>query len=544
MRPSSRRLARLGGLASLVVALALASLLGACAGQSASYTRFRRAADTGRVIASREVRVADFVNRFAQDDASPAVLDSATASALYVDARLANPHLPREGATALLGVTVRGLPRTVRASADLVIVVDVSGSMNEAGKITAVRHALARMLESLDPADRVSIVTFSDEAHEALPMTSVASARPVILEAIERLYADGGTNIEAGLSKAVELARRARSTDTRVVFLSDGMATVGRTSHEEILRAVAPLSGMHVPLTTIGVGDAIDFELLEDLARDHGGAFHFVDQPAEVERVFATYVRSLNEISAREVELRVTAPAGGRIVRVFDERARLEEGGRGARLSVGDLGASDAYVALYELEVPAGFAPSAVPIEIRFRTIDGVEEETVSQGAPFGYDGTGVYELVDAREPGLCRAATMGYAAIGLLEAARADERGDASSAEQWLRATLVSVQAAQRRLALTDPARAASLDEPVALLRRSHEAVAARLPARNDALAEAAPPVLVLAPSAQVITPLPGLSAVPSTEAVASPDGVNVVVVGAAPSSPSATSARFSGWR
>lgn len=546
MRPSSTRLA---GLASLALTASLALGLVACAGQSASYTRFRRAADTGRVVASREVRVADFVNRFAQEDASPAVIDSADATALYVDARVANPHLPREGATALLGVTMRGVPRTVRASADLVIVVDVSGSMNEDGKITAVRHALARMVETLDPADRIAIVTFSDDAHEALPFTSVGAARPVILGAVGSLYADGGTNIHAGLSKAVDLVRRARSSSTRILFLSDGMATVGETSHEAILGAVRELSSRSVPVTTVGVGDAIDFELLEDLAREHDGAFHFVDQPSEVERVFATYVRSINEVSARAVELRVTAPRGGRITRVFDDRARLDEGGRSARVRVGDFGASDAYVGLYELEIPAGVAPSSVPIEIRFRTIDGLEEHVVTQAPAFGHDAEGPYAMVDGREPGLYRAATLGYAAIGLREASLADERGDTATSEGWLRSTLVAVEAAQRQLALHDATRAATLDEPVALLRRSHVAVLARLPANEihaSAQPASAPPVLVLQPSPQVITPAPGASVVPIV--AGSPTAANVTVsVGATPGSTNElapSSARFAGWR
>lgn len=474
------------GLASLSLSLPFVLALGACAGQSASYTRFRRAAETGRVMPSDEVRVADFVNRFAQEDATPAVLDSADAAALYVDARLASPHLPPEGATALLGVTLRGVPRTVRAPADLVVVVDVSGSMNESGKIVAVRHALARMLETFDPADRIAIVTFSSAAHEALRPTTVGAARPLVLSAIGSLSADGGTNLHAGLRQAVALVSRMRTDNTRVLLLSDGVATEGPTGHDDLLLAAAPLRAMHVPLTTVGVGDAIDFELLERLARDHGGAFHFVDQPSEVERVFATYVRSITEVSARAVELSVAAPAGGRIVRVFDERARVEDGGRYVRLALGDFGASDAHVALLEVQIPAGFAPAAIPVEVRFRSIDGAEELVAQHPAPFGFDGTSDYVMLDAREPALQRAATMGYAAIGLREAALADERGDVATAEGWLRSTLASVEVSQRALASIDAARASTLDEPVALLRQAHAATLSRIatpaPARSNA--------------------------------------------------------------
>jgi hypothetical protein len=214
---------------------------------------------------------------------------------------------------------------------------------------------------------------------------------------------------------------------------------------------------------------------------------------------------------------------------------------------VGDFGASDAYVGLYELEIPAGLAPSSVPIEIRFRTIDGVEEHVVSQAPAFGHDAEGAYAIVDAREHGLYRAATLGYAAIGLREAALADERGDTAGSEGWLRSTLVAVEAAQRQLAQHDATRAATLDEPVALLRRSHDAVLARLPT-NEVRASAQPtaPVLVLQPSPQVITPAPGASVVPIVPGA--PTQMNVAVsVGATPGSSNELepgSARFADWR
>jgi len=484
-------------------------------------------------------RVAEFGNRFAREDASPAGLDSADGTAIYVDARVANPHLPTSGGTALLGVTLRGVPRTVRAPADLVVVVDVSGSMNEAGKITAVRHALARMVETLDPADHIAIVTFSDGAHIALPMTSVGAARDVVLGAIGTLSANGGTNLHAGLVAGGSLARMTGSHNTRLLLLSDGMATVGETSHEGILASVAHLTGAHVPITTIGVGSAIDFALLERIAREHGGAFHFVDQPAEVERVFATYGRSLSEVSARSVEVRVEAPRGSRITRVFDDHARLLGGGLAASIPVGDLGGSDVHVALVELELPAGFHPSEIPVDVSFRTIDGAEEHMLSRPASFGYDGVGAYALVDEREPGLYRAATMGFAALGLREAALAEERGDLPAAAGWLGSTLTAVEAAQRHLESFDATRAATLSEPLGLLRRAHVSVSARVPpsnvATNTTRTGTSAPVVVLYPSPQVITPAPGVTLVPTTVAVGAPPPTVIVTP---------SSAAFAGWR
>lgn len=275
---------------ALVVSLAaVLSLASGCGGSGASYARFRRAATEGQIVAAEEVRAADFIDVHAEEDAPRPPPGATTTRPILVDAHLGAGRVSTSGGRAIVQVSMRGGTSSVREATDVVVVLDLSGSMQEGDKIGAVRHALARFVEGLDPRDRIAIVTFADDAHLALPPTEVGAARPTILGAIDTLRAYGATNLGAGLSLGVRMVSdmsTERGGPARLVLLSDGVATVGETRPEALRQLSASLRARAISLTTVGMGEQIDFSLLESLANDAGGAFHYVDRPAEVERVF------------------------------------------------------------------------------------------------------------------------------------------------------------------------------------------------------------------------------------------------------------------
>lgn len=504
-----------GTLLLAITSLALLASSG-CGISTGSYTRFRQASGDGRMIRSEEVRVADFVNRFAQEDAVPAVLDSEDGAALFVDARLAAPTVPREGATAILGVTVRGVPRTTRYASDLVILLDVSGSMESEDKIGAVRQSLARLIGSLDPDDRMAIVTFANDAHVALPLTRVRDSRDTILRAIGQLRASGATNLYAGLEVASRIFDGTTTPNARLLVLTDGVANMGVTSPDAMLYLTQQIAARRVSVTSVGVGRDIDDGLLAEMAHVGGGSYEFIDGGSEIERVFGTFARSLTELSALRAELVVEAPMGARILRAYHDRAAIDPSGRAARIPFGDVGASDASVSLFEVALPPGAGAGAIPVRVRFTNTTGLERFELEASAPFVQADVGVYHAIDASEPGLLRAFTMGEVALAVREAARAEEGLDASASERWIASALRRAEQAQADLRFVDPLRAESLSEPIALLRRTHERFVATWPAA------------AMGPTAE---PAPG----------------GIVVVGGSPEadlSPRPSDVGFAGWR
>ena len=196
--------------------------------------------------------------------------------------------------------------------------------MQDDDKIGAVRHALARFVEALDPADQLAIVTFSDDAHVALRPTSIAESRQAVLAAIGSLAAYGGTNLGAGLETGLSIAMSMRDGGVvpRLILLSDGVATVGETRADVLASLGTQAAGVRVGLSTIGMGDQIDFALLERLANGAGGAFHYLDRPSEVERVFSEELAALTQLAARDAHVRVHLPEG-RLARSLVRRAHL-----------------------------------------------------------------------------------------------------------------------------------------------------------------------------------------------------------------------------
>lgn len=474
---------RAHSLAVSVLSCFLAALvfLTGCSGSSASYARFRRAATEGTIVAAEEVRAADFIDVHAEQDA-PRPPVGATTLPILLDARLGASTVAATGGRAVVQVSIRGGIAAVRAPANVVVVLDVSGSMQDDDKIGAVRHSLARFVEGLDARDHIAIVTFSDDAHVALPPTEVGPARATILGAIGQLSAYGATNLGAGLERGLELAQSMQGYggNARIVLLSDGVATMGETRADELVHYADAARARTIAMTTIGMGEQIDFGLLEALANGAGGAFHYVDRPAEVERVFGRELAALTGIAARDAHVRITLPPGATLARSYDERTRQS----GAQLDtpLGDVGADEALVIVHEIDLAPGTGVVTIPVEVTLGALDRSSAALAQTALTITQNG---YVTPSATDASVLRNVTLGRIAWSVREASHLVDMGDAVRAGGFAHGALAEANAARSALlAMGDAGRAASLDEPIALLGRT----AALLPDPTTAPGTATP--------------------------------------------------------
>lgn len=434
-----------------------------CAGSSASYARFRRAASEGAIVASEEVRAADFIAVHAEDDAPRPPVGVATSLPILLDARLGAPSVATTGGRVVVQVSLRGGTSMVRAPANVVVALDVSGSMQQDDKIGAVRHSLARFVEGLDPRDHIAIVTFADDAHVALAPSEVGASRAVILGAIANLSAYGATNLGAGLETSLELAcsMAPYGGSTRIVVLSDGVATVGEQRPEQLTHYADAARARTIAMTTVGMGEQIDYRLLEALATRAGGAFHYVDRPAEVERVFGTELSALTGIAARDAHVRVTLPPGARLARSYDERTH--ESGNVLDTALGDVGADEALVIVHEIDLAPGSGVVTIPIEVTLGSLDRASAAIAQTALSILEVGTRTDAAMD---PCVLRNVTLGRIAWSVREASRLVDLGDTVHAGGFAHGALAEAMDARSRLAaMGESLRAASLDEPIALL-------------------------------------------------------------------------------
>src|ERR671917_585524 len=178
---------------------------------------------------------------------------------------------------------------------DVVFVLDTSGSMAEAGKMEKARAALLFGVRSLRPADRFNVINFAGEEH--LMTTGLiqadAEGRARGEQFISQLRPVGGTNINGALLAAMQQfdgAERPRM----LVFLTDGLPTVGETKVERINENVRAARPRDVRLFTFGVGYDVNTALLDKLAADNGGVAEYVEPKEDLEVKVSNFFTKIN----------------------------------------------------------------------------------------------------------------------------------------------------------------------------------------------------------------------------------------------------------
>jgi Ca-activated chloride channel family protein len=197
-----------------------------------------------------------------------------------------------------------------RPPLNLAVVVDTSSSLAGA-PIEYLREGLHRMLDDLQPGDRISLVAFSDTARVLVEAADGADTSALAL-AIEDLAAEGGTNVYEGLRTGYDLvaAHGEPTRQNRVILLSDGEATVGITSTAKLVNMSAAYNEAGYSLSTIGMGAAFDPNLMRSLAEQGAGAFYYLEDPAAVVEVFEEEVTTFLVPLARDLRIDVDVDAG------------------------------------------------------------------------------------------------------------------------------------------------------------------------------------------------------------------------------------------
>lgn len=203
-----------------------------------------------------------------------------------------------------------------RPPLNLTITVDLSGSM-QGEPLNRVREGLLRMRDELQPGDRVSLVGFGDDAQVIVEGVSADSVE--LATAISGLVASGSTNLYAGLRTGFETvaAHAEDGYQNRVVLVSDGLATVGITADSNIETLAESWAELGFGLTTIGLGNDFDVDLMRTLAELGSGSFYYVEDFAAVEEVFAEEVQAFVVPLAQDVTIDASVFEGYDLRRIY-----------------------------------------------------------------------------------------------------------------------------------------------------------------------------------------------------------------------------------
>ncbi|HEV2865724.1 MAG TPA: VWA domain-containing protein [Allosphingosinicella sp.] len=317
-----------------------------------SYANVRRMLTRGEMPPQAAVRTEEMLNYFRYDYPRPQ--DRSRPFSITTDMTTT----PWNANTRLLRVGLRGydLPREGRPPANLVFLIDVSGSMGEPDKLPLVQCSLALLANRLQRQDRVAIVVYAGAAGLVLPSTS---RREDVVEAIKRLQAGGSTAGAAGIQLAYQQARanRIEGGINRVILATDGDFNVGVTNNDALVDMVEREREAGITLTTLGFGTGNYNEAMMEQIADHGnGNYAYIDSPREAQKVLDQELASTLFTIAHDVKIQVEFnPAYVSEYRLigYENRLLAEQDFDNDAVDAGDIGAGHQVTALYEI-VPAG----------------------------------------------------------------------------------------------------------------------------------------------------------------------------------------------
>ncbi len=314
-----------------------------------AYTLMRAWVNDGHMPDPESVRVEEYVNYF--DGGYPA--PESSTFAIYADGG-PTPFWDSRNDILRIGVKARDVGARQRQDINLTVVVDVSGSMKDDGKLDTVKDSLKILLDEMDRFDTIGIVAYETQGYVVLEPTP-ADDKATIERAIDLLRAGGSTNAEAGLTVGYDLADESfnRNAVNRVMLLSDGVANVGNTGPGSILEEIGERARDGIDLVTIGVGiSTYNDVLLEQLADQGDGWYAYIDTVDEAERLFRDQLTQTLETVARDVKIQVdfdpTYVEEYRLIG-FENREIADSDFRDDSVDAGEINAGHSVTALYEV---------------------------------------------------------------------------------------------------------------------------------------------------------------------------------------------------
>ena len=321
---------------------------------TASYSVMRKSLNLGSLPARDSVRVEEMINYFDYDYDLP----GSKSEPFKI-----NTHLygtPWNTGTQLLHIGIKGydiVPKT-KPNANLVLLLDVSGSMNQPDKLPLLKSAMKMLVNEMGENDTVSIVVYAGAAGTVLEPTK-GSETAKILSALERLSAGGSTAGGEGIRQAYALAEQnfQDGSVNRVILATDGDFNVGINDPERLEDFVAEKRDTGVFLTVLGFGRGnYNDVLMQKLAQSGNGNAAYIDNIKEARKVLVDEMSGTLFTIAKDVKIQVEFnPAQVAEYRLIGYETRMlkREDFNNDKVDAGDIGSGHSVTALYEI-APVG----------------------------------------------------------------------------------------------------------------------------------------------------------------------------------------------
>ncbi|HVG31802.1 MAG TPA: VWA domain-containing protein [Pyrinomonadaceae bacterium] len=341
---------------------------------TAAAARTRYLAEAGLIPTSREIVVDEFVNYHRHQIGRPRA-----GEAVAMDVRWGN-ELTGVGQEAVLQVgfsTALANDRQQLRPINLALVIDKSGSMAEADKMTSVKAALLTLVSQLREEDTLSIVVFDSQAQVLMPARKL-SDKEAVKQLIRGIEPGDWTNIHAGLMLGYHEALKSyqRDATNRVILLTDGIANRGVTEPAKIAQASLSFNDRGIDLSTIGVGLDLNKDLLRELAKSGRGLFHFVADGQDIEKVFIKELQSLVSPVANEPNVEIDYDSGLELAQLYGYERQLRKNGLTLKLDNMNQGLTQVILMRFRVLGRKSYN-SRLPVRVRFTYYDWAQKRQV-----------------------------------------------------------------------------------------------------------------------------------------------------------------------
>lgn len=334
---------------------------------TASYSNLRRFLSQGQLPPRDAIRLEELINYFSYDYPAPAAGEPFSVTTEVGP----SPWSPRHQLVRI-GLAAPAIDDKQAPARNLVFLLDVSGSMQDAAKLPLLKQAMNLLVDNLRPQDTVAIAVYAGASGLALPPTSGAD-KDKIRQAIFALEAGGSTNGAAGIQLAYDIASAhlLKGGINRVILCTDGDFNVGVTSEGELTRLIETERERGVFLTVLGFGMGnLKDSTMEKLANRGNGNYAYIDSLMEARKVLVKEAGATLVTVAKDVKLQVefnpAMVAGYRLVG-YENRLLRDEDFNDDQKDAGDIGAGHTVTALYEI-VPAGIeVPGAKVDDLKYQ---------------------------------------------------------------------------------------------------------------------------------------------------------------------------------
>jgi Ca-activated chloride channel family protein len=367
-----------------------------------SYSNVRRFLNEGRLPPKDAVRVEELINYFDFDYVAPK--NFKTPFSMNIETAQ-SPWNPRRK---LLQIGIKGFesPSAARPAANLVFLIDVSGSMNDRNKLPLLRRSMQLLTRQLRANDRVSLVVYAGASGVVLNPTA-GDQHATILAALAQLSAGGSTNGAGGIRLAYQLAEQSFIRDgiNRVLLATDGDFNVGTVDFDALIDIVERKRDLGVSLTVLGFGTGnYNDHLLEQLADSGDGNYAYIDNLNEGRKVLVEELASTLQTIAKDVKIQVefnpAVVAEYRLIG-YENRILRREDFNNDKIDAGEIGAGHSVTALYELSlvdssarlidplryasentVPADHSDELGYVRLRYKAPDGASSRLIQESVP------------------------------------------------------------------------------------------------------------------------------------------------------------------